>query len=377
MNITDPKFYDKYGEFISLYSDRGFSPSQIVSRLIDDFDVQGDYKKILRKIKYFRNERKPKVDEDVTNTFDTSTMMLERATVKTETGWMKYKSTPSSDLSDFIKEFESHTSSKLLPKQQGSGIAVCPIADLHAGANVQGLIMTPDFSPSILKDNLSVVASDINSHKFSEVHIPILGDLIESIMGVNHAGSFQEMLPGSFGGDGIILSHKIISHFLSSIANLKKVYIISGNHDRLHENKELDFKGGVAQVIAHMLSLEGFDVEFHPLIISRSIDSFQYVLSHDHHKSRNNAADFILKYGDQRKYNIALGGHLHTSKRKSSYMVENVIADEVNYTVRNIRPLFTGNFYSEALGYTSQAGYEIYMRSRYNGLENRQIGIRS
>lgn len=375
MNITDPNFYKKYSEFISLYSDRGFSPSQIVSRLIDDFNIEGDYKKILRKVKYIRNERKPRVDEDVS--FDTSSMILERATVKTDNGWMKYKNNPTFEVSDLIKEFESYTTTQLLPKQKGSGIAVCPIADLHAGANVQGLIMTPDFNPSILKDNLSVIASDINSHKFGEIHIPILGDLIESIMGVNHPGSFQEMSPGSFGGDGIILSHRIISHFLSSIANLSKVYIVSGNHDRLHESKELDFKGGAAQVIAHMLSLEGFNVEFQPSVISRCIDNFQYVMSHDHHKNRNAAADFILKYGDQRKYNIALGGHLHTSKRKSYYAVENVVADEANYTVRNVRPLFTGNFYSEALGYTSQAGYEIYMRSRYNGLENRQIGIRS
>ena len=41
------------------------------------------------------------------------------------------------------------------------------------------------------------------------------------------------MQSGMYGGNVVIMAYEIIRKFLSQINNLKEVYMVSGNHDRV------------------------------------------------------------------------------------------------------------------------------------------------
>ena len=72
----------------------------------------------------------------------------------------------------------------------GSKIGVVNIADLHGGAYIDGLRKTGDYSIKILIDRLNEAAERVNDLHYYEVHVHILGDLIESFSGLNHANSW-------------------------------------------------------------------------------------------------------------------------------------------------------------------------------------------
>ena len=112
-------------------------------------------------------------------------------------------------------------------------VGVVNLADLHLGAYIDGLRNTPAYSIQILINRLEEVAEITNSHGFSEVHVNILGDLIESFSGLNHKNSWKGLSKGMSGAEVIKFTTKVLhEHFLSKIDNLEKVNIIGGNHDR-------------------------------------------------------------------------------------------------------------------------------------------------
>jgi hypothetical protein len=151
---------------------------------------------------------------------------------------------------------------------------------------------------------------------------------------------------------------------LNRINNLSTVKIVAGNHDRVTSNKDEDTKGDAANLIAWGLDLMGYDVEFDPLVISHFIDEINHVILHGHHGiSKKETKAIIWDYGKQGVYNLIAEGHLHSiierlteNQKKKFHTVKD---DAVDHRRFNAPSFFTGNSFSEYLGYTSASGFVV------------------
>lgn len=250
------------------------------------------------------------------------------------------------------------------------GIGVVNVADFHLGADVSNLIKAQDFNVDILVKHLNTIVETINAHGFSEVHVNMVGDYFESISGLNHLDSFKSIGPKMYGAPVIKLASEVISKFLSGINNLKCVNLISGNHDRITANYKLDREGSGAEILAMLLDhiLSGVEIDYHPYLISKDIDGIRYLLTHGHFGiDKKDSAKIVKLYGSGDLYTLWLSGHLHTrqSERvliKKSIKTETYYAvsmDEADYRKLILPSLFTGNFFSETLGYSTCGGFVI------------------
>jgi predicted phosphodiesterase len=181
----------------------------------------------------------------------------------------------------------------------GSEIANIVIADLHLGAYIDGLVNTKDYSIPILIQYLESIVISVNRLGYKEVNVLFLGDMIESFTGLNHKNSWKGLQKGMIGAEVIKFSVNILHEkLLSKIKNLKKVKLVAGNHDRLTSDKDEDTDGGACDLIAFGLELRGYDVEFHPTVISVEIDGINYILLHGHKGiSRRATKDICWDFG--------------------------------------------------------------------------------
>lgn len=253
----------------------------------------------------------------------------------------------------------------ITPFEKTNRPIVATLADFHFGAYVDNLIKTRTFSIDILIKMLEEAADRINKHQSSEVHVHLLGDLIESFTGLNHINSWKGLQKGMIGAEVIKLTVKVLhDNFLSRIVNLKEVYVISGNHDRVTANKTEDTEGDVANLIAWGLELIGYNVEYNSFVLTHLVDNINYILLHGHDPiSKKSTKDICWDYGKQGNFNFITEGHLHSIIEKLSSAQKktfNTIKDDaVDHRRMNCPSFFTGNSYSERLGYTSNSGFII------------------
>lgn len=250
-----------------------------------------------------------------------------------------------------------------IQKIKGTNIGVLTIADIHIGLKVSkqgGVINTPDFNVDTVIRYLSQVAEKANALGYKELHLVILGDLVESVSGYNHIETLKEMESSVTGGNIIILAHKILSEFILKLKNLKKVYMISGNHDRLTPDKAMDKDGGACQLIAYMLQ-NIVNVQWHPLLISVVIDNINYILTHGHLKITNqDLGKIFFEYGSQDLYNVMLSGHWHVRKQTKVYQEKNLImGDTSKYRAIVVPPIVSGSRFTEENGWSCAPGFII------------------
>lgn len=250
-------------------------------------------------------------------------------------------------------------------KPRTERVGVVKIADLHLGAYVDGLIRTKKYSIDILANLLSQTADEINQRGYKLVHIHLLGDLIESFTGLSHKNTWKGLDKAMVGAEAIKLVTKILhDNLLSRIDNLGEIKIVAGNHDRVTSDNKEDVQGDGASLIAWGLEMLGYNVEFNPLVIQHIVEGICHLLTHGHHSiSKKSTQQLVLDYGKQGMFNLICEGHLHSIiERLSERQKENfqtVKDDAVDYRRMNCPSYFTGNFYSESLGYTSQSGFVI------------------
>ena len=239
-----------------------------------------------------------------------------------------------------------------------SNIGVAVIADLHLGAFVRNMILTPDYDKEILKTRLELTAKLINANFNKENYIFIQGDLFESITGLNHINSWKQL--ELYGADAMIAAFELIRFFLLKIKNLKGVYIVGGNHDRLTSSNKEDTSSDGAKLVSYFLEREfsSIDFEFSDAVITRTIDKINYVATHGHlGLCKKNIESLLLNYAPKNEYyNVAISAHLH-SKNRTIGMSDTIIQDSASYSGYIAPPLFTGNDYSEKGGWTSTAGF--------------------
>lgn len=242
---------------------------------------------------------------------------------------------------------------------------VVKLADLHLGAYVDNLIKTKNFSISILADLLSQTADEINARGYKLVHIHLLGDLIESFTGLSHKNTWKGLDKAMVGADAIKLVTQILhDNLLSRIDNLGEIKVVAGNHDRVTSDNKEDVQGGGASLICWGLELMGYSVEFNPLVITHIVDGICHVLTHGHHGiSKKSTKSLCWDYGVQGYFTLICEGHLHSIIQKlsatQSDKFQTIKDDAVDHRRMNCPSFFTGNFFSESLGYTSQSGFVI------------------
>ena len=252
-----------------------------------------------------------------------------------------------------------------IEKATKNRVGVVKIADLHLGAYVDNLIRSKSFSIDILAKKLSEAVNDINERGYSKVHIHILGDLIESFTGLSHKNTWKGLDKAMVGAEAVKLVVKILHEtFLSRITNLGEIKVVAGNHDRVTSDNKEDVQGGAANLVCWGLELIGYSVEFNALVITHTIDKITHILTHGHHAlSKKSTKQLCWDYGIQGNYNLICEGHLHSIIQKlninqrDSY--QTIKDDAVDHRRMNCPSFFTGNFFSESLGYTSESGFVI------------------
>ena len=242
--------------------------------------------------------------------------------------------------------------------------AVLKWADLHLGAHIRNLLLTKDYDSDILMKGLLTSVEEVNVYGFKKVHVHINGDLIESFSGLNHINSWMSMNKDQIGANAIKLCTDILHKAFSKINNLGLIQIVAGNHDRTSKANDEDVKGGAADLIAWGLQLMGYNVEFHPYITTHLVEGINHVNLHGEKGiSKRSTKDIIWDYGIKGKYNFVFEAHLHSLIEKLSASARDkfkVIRDDaIDHRRMHLQPFFTGNYYSETLGFNSNAGYCI------------------
>lgn len=250
-------------------------------------------------------------------------------------------------------------------KQEATrGEGVLKWADLHFGAYIRNLVITQDFDAEILRSGLMDSVSHVNDMKFKKVHVHLHGDLIESFTGMNHATTWMEMDINQIGANSVILCCRMLEQVLSQIKNLDTIKIVAGNHDRTSSRNDEDVRGGAAELIAWGLQKSGFNVEFHPMVITHQVEGINHILLHGHFKlSKKSTEDILWKYGKKGVYNFIAEGHLHSMIEKASVSARSKMTkisdDGIDKRRMNLPSFFPGNYYSEGLGFDTNPGYVL------------------
>lgn len=306
------------------------------------------------------------VDRHVFNTWTTTSKEGQKWNVQVKV-WFKRRADAGMNWDELLSGLPD-IAKRPTKQASGSGIGFICTADFHLGAYVDDLIRSDKFNIEVLVEYLRASADIINSKKYKEVHVAMLGDFIESFTGLNHHNSWKGLGKGMFGMNAVILCSEIlVESFLSKINNLSEVYMVSGNHDRVTSDKETDQKGEVGHLLHYLLSKSlSVRTTYHPMIVNAVVDGISYVMTHGHLPlSKRDMSKVLFDYGKQGMFNVLLTGHTHSRettksyKKKSLHWDDKVVVqmDEVDYRALTAPPMFTGNFFSEALGYSSSAGF--------------------
>ena len=238
-------------------------------------------------------------------------------------------------------------------------ISVC-IFDVHYGAENRG-IDTPKYNPQVTREQLEVIAAEVNKLNAKKVHIFFGGDIIESFTGMMHPDQWKGMAKGYYGAQLVVECYKLYTTFLSSITNLATVDAVPGNHDRGTKVKEEDTQGWIAQIIFEMIALAykgAAEIRYHDKVASQSYDGIHYIMSHGDKRLTNlGAAQLILKYGDPFKFNLLISGHWHERRIKQ---------DSENFRQIVCPSIFPGNDYSVDLGFDTAPGFLIVKNNNIN-----------
>ena len=307
------------------------------------------------------------VDRHIFNTWTTTSKDAQKWNVQVKV-WFKRRRDHSIDWDEVMRDVSHKIKKTKVSKIKGTGIGFITTADFHLGAYVDDLIRSDKFNIDVLVEYLSRTADIINSKGYKQVYVAMLGDFIESFTGLNHANSWKGLGKGMFGMNAVILCAEVlVESFLGRINNLAWVGMVSGNHERVTSDKEMDQKGEVGTMLHYLLKKSlPVEVDYHPMILTKEVDGVYYVMTHGNLPiSKRDPAKILFDYGKQGMFNVLLSGHIHARVTKkttrSTQMIWNeatvVAMDEVDYRVLVAPPMFTGNFFSESLGYSSSAGF--------------------
>lgn len=229
---------------------------------------------------------------------------------------------------------------------------VITIADIHAGANVKGLTLSPDYNLKQLYAYADQIIAKTNSVGAAKVWITFGGDAIESFSGMNHPDSWKNI--ELHGADVIAAAFEFFEYLLARIQNVAGLLAVGGNHDRAASSNKDESTAEIAKTLFYFLKKSyghAIDIEYQTEVLARHIDGIRYVMTHGGKGNTGNdskAKDLFYNYGDPACFTVLLTAHLHSRMIK---------LDSHNKRHLVVPSLFTGNPYSENLGFSSTAGF--------------------
>lgn len=237
---------------------------------------------------------------------------------------------------------------------------VVATADWHYGANTSKEYNTPQYNPSVLHSIIDNLINNINSRQSPDVSMLFLGDYIETFSGLNHPNSWQGIDKGMYGAQVVqSVIENLFEPIIKNVTNLKRIKAIAGNHDRGSSSNKEDVKGQIATIAFYILQklYPSIEFEYDPFCLSFDLHDIRYILQHGHTPSAKKSEGLINDYGEYDKFNLVLTADKHT---------RGIPLDGFNKRHVKVPSIFTGNFYSTSLGFSSTSGCLI-IRSE-NGL---------
>ena len=290
--------------------------------------------------------------------------------------WVKYKSVEDTAEAEkarivgLVNQLKAGFKKAKTKKVKGSGIGVIAMADFHYGMKYAGDAKNPPFNIESLTQSVRDAADKINELGLKEVHLCLLGDFIESFTGLNHMDAWKHL--ESYGRDAVVgVAELLRDELILRVKNVKRVYMIAGNHDRVTLKSDIDSKGEAAKLIADFLGLMvDVPIDFNYTVLNPTIDGIKYILTHGHLSlSKMEANGMILEFGDQHIYNVILNAHGHHKLLKSGIktrrdILTNVVSLEgSNFIKMMIAPMVTGGAYSNSIGGYSQSGFSKFQNN--------------
>lgn len=338
-SIKNTLFLYKDANIISPHTEDN-TPREDLQRMIDErMDLKMKDKQRLIETSYNKETirmYKKVIEKDAVETFALENMIDELNDITAD--W-KTKTARVSRTQDF--------------KTERRWIAVT-LADLHIGARVEGLRLTPEYDSNQARQILDQAARRINSMRPTDVSLMFLGDLIESFTGMNHPNSWQSVEYGMIGARVIKEAMSIIEEFIAKVDNVREILGVAGNHDRITASNKEDRRGQVAEIIFYMLQRlysKEIQVEYSDLVLSRQIDGIQYVIAHNDKKVMRDGKQVVIDYGDSKLFNVIIGAHVHNRK---------TIEDERTYRWVVAPSVFTGNRHSEENAWHARPGILVF-----------------
>lgn len=243
--------------------------------------------------------------------------------------------------------------------------------DIHGGSKAEKMKITADWSMAKLEQTLDRATQVINGYGCARNHINFLGDLVETISGVNHPDSWKLVENGHFGAKAIIEVKELLVRFLNKINNLTSINGVGGNHDRLQaSNKNADT--GATDLIFYMLEQEykntTVEVNYDSVLLALDRRDYGVILMHGDKGLHKRSLEFlILNFAiNPRRFQFINSGHLHTL----------AITDSQHIGRKTVNPsIITGNPYSDVeIGKADRSGISFNTTNIFNepvqGIEN-------
>jgi hypothetical protein len=234
------------------------------------------------------------------------------------------------------------------------------ITDLHGGSKAENMKITKDWSIEKLEEKLDRVARIANSYKAEKVHLNILGDLVETVSGINHPDSWKLVQDGHFGSKTIIETKNLLVRFINKLNNVYSINGVGGNHDRLQASNKLADTGAtdlIFEMIKERVKLTNSPVEvnYDPIILPLSREGFGEILIHGDKGLHKRSVEFLILHfaKNPKDFQFINAGHLH------SFQVNKDDAQEKGRRV--VFPsIITGNYFSDIeIGKSDKSGFGI------------------
>ena len=221
--------------------------------------------------------------------------------------------------------------------------------------------ITEDWSINKMIESFHRVADLINAEGSNNVTLSILGDLVETVSGINHLDSWKGIEQGMFGAHVIINTYEIIvEHLINRIHNLKRIVGVGGNHDRLQASNHNDDRGAtdlIFYLLQERMRLSGNPVEvlYDPIVVAFEMDTYGVIAFHgDKGLHKRSVEATILDFAiDPKKFQFIMEGHWHTRRLSNN--------DDTHRGRKMTLPsIITGNKYSDVeVGKSCKSGMTI------------------
>ena len=260
-----------------------------------------------------------------------------------------------SELADLLPAVKYRYVARAPRATNGPEHLVFTVADTHIGAQIKKLLNAPRYDREVLYRYADQLIACINARGAANVYLAGLGDYGESFTGLSHVNSWLQMDAEVVRAGAIRAAVEFFAYLIERIHNLREIWGVSGNHDRVSANNKEDSRGEAADILFMFLEERyarvGIAIHYRYDLLVRVVDRICYMLGHSHLNQLANEKKAIETIGRHRVpglYCVLLSAHLHTR-------IVKLDSDDCRWVFAP--SFFTGNNYSSDGGWSTLAGF--------------------